>query len=327
MISLNSIQDHTVSTRDKKVAVILPCYNEELTIGKVIADFRKSLPEAVVYVYDNNSEDRTAEVAAGAGAVVVPSRKQGKGNVVKHMFREIDADIYVMADGDDTYAAERAPDLIRGIEEWGADMVVGTRLEDHEKGALRTLHMFGNKVISKLISVLFSSPVTDALSGYRAFNRHFSKTLYLKSDGFEVETEMTLHALLRRCVIKEVPVHYSSRPPGSVSKLNTFSDGLNVLKCIFLIFRDYKPLVFFSSLSGICFILGLLAGRYPIADYLHTRYVSHVPLALLAAALMILAVLFLGIGLILNAIIGYHTETHELIGNVHRLMGRDRNRD
>jgi hypothetical protein len=178
-----------------------------------------------------------------------------------------------------------------------------------------------------LISILFASPITDVLSGYRAFNRHFVKTLYLKSGGFEVETEMTLQALIRNCVIREIPIRYKRRPSGSESKLSTFSDGLNVLRSIFLIFRDYKPLVFFSSLSAACLVCGLLAGRYPIADYLRTRYVSHVPLALLAAALVILSALFLGIGLILNAISGYHMESQELVGNLYRLVSRDRDNE
>jgi glycosyltransferase involved in cell wall biosynthesis len=312
---------------DKKVAVLLPCYNEELTVGKVVSDFKKSLPNAIVYVFDNNSSDGTAAVAGEAGAVVVPSHRQGKGYVVKHMFREIEADIYIMADGDDTYSADRAPELIRALEESDADMVVGTRLKERDKNALRSMHLFGNKAISRLISTLFSAPVTDVLSGYRAFNRHFVKTLYLKSGGFEVETEMTLQALIRNCVIKEIPIRYSSRPSGSMSKLNTFSDGLNILKSIFLIFRDYKPLVFFSSLSALFLVAGLLAGRYPIVDYISTRYVSHVPLALLASALVILSVLFLAIGLILRAISGYHMESQELIGNLYRLLGRNRDND
>jgi len=327
MMVSDSSHGHPASAYGKKVAVLLPCYNEELTIGKVVSDFRKSLPDAVVYVFDNNSNDCTAAFAAEAGAVVVPSRMQGKGYVVKHMFREVEADIYVMADGDDTYSADRAPELIRVLEESDADMVVATRLEERDQKALRSLHLFGNKAISKLISTLFSSPVTDVLSGYRAFNKHFVKTLYLKSGGFEVETEMTLQALIRNCVLIEIPIRYSSRPSGSVSKLNTFSDGLNILKSVFLIFRDYKPLVFFSCLSTACLIAGLLAGRYPITDYLTTRFVSHVPLALLATALIILSALFFGIGLILKAISGYHLESQELIGNLFRLMSRRRKND
>ncbi len=312
---------------DKRIVVLLPCYNEEVTIGKVVTDFRRALPSADVYVFDNNSTDETAEVAANAGAIVIPSPAQGKGNVVKHMFRIIDSDIYVMADGDDTYPADAAGDLIRALEESGADMVVGTRLKDHDKSAFRVLHEFGNKLISGLISVLFSSTIKDALSGYRVFSQHFVRTLYLGSGGFEIETEITLQALIRSRVIKEVPIRYGNRPPGSITKLNTFSDGLHVFKLMFLIFKDYKPLVFFSSLSMLCFVLGLIAGWYPISDYLTTRYVSHVPLALLAAALEILAVLFFGIGLILNAITRFHVESQDLVGNLYKLVTRRRKGD
>jgi glycosyltransferase involved in cell wall biosynthesis len=314
-------------TDDKKIAVLLPCYNEEVTIGKVVADFRTALPAADIYVFDNNSRDKTAQSAADAGAIVVPSPAQGKGNVVKHMFRVVDADIYVMADGDDTYPASMASDLIQALEESGADMVVGTRLKDHDKTAFRVLHEFGNKLISGLISVLFSSTIKDALSGYRVFSQHFVRTLYLRSGGFEIETEITLQALIKDRIIQEVPIRYGSRPPGSVTKLNTFSDGLHVFKVMFLIFKDYKPLVFFSSLSILCFALGLIAGLYPISDYLTTRFVSHVPLALLAAALEILAVLFLGIGLILNAITRFHMESQDLVGNLYKLVARRRNGD
>lgn len=326
-MTTTSSQNIHESASGKKVAVLLPCFNEEVTIGKVVNDFRTALPTAEVYVFDNNSSDKTAAVAAEAGAIVVNSPKQGKGNVVQHMFRIVEADIYLMADGDDTYPVDKAGDLIRVLDESDADMVVGTRLKDHERGAFRILHEFGNKLISKLIAVLFSSSVTDVLSGYRAFHEHFVRTLYLKSGGFEIETEITLQAIIKNCVIKEVPIRYANRPPGSISKLNTLSDGMHVLKSVFLIFKDYKPLVFFSCISALCFVLGLIAGWYPIADYLTTRYVSHVPLALLAAALEILAVLFLGIGLILNAIKRFHTESQELVGNLYKLMSRRRNRD
>ena len=319
--------DSRQSASGAKIAVLLPCYNEEVTIGKVVTDFRTALPSAEVYVFDNNSTDNTAAAAAEAGAVVCRSSKQGKGNVVQHMFRTVEADIYVLADGDDTYPAGMAGELIHTLEESDADMVVGTRLQQHERGAFRILHEFGNKLISKLISTLFRSKVTDVLSGYRVFREHLVRTLYLKSGGFEIETEITLQAIVKDYVIKEVPIRYANRPPGSISKLNTLTDGLHVMKCLFLIFKDYRPLLFFSWVSFLCFILGLAAGWYPIADYLKTRYVSHVPLALLAAALEILAVLFLGIGLILNAITRYHLENHELVGNLYKLMSRNRNRD
>jgi glycosyltransferase involved in cell wall biosynthesis len=311
--------------REETIAVLLPCYNEAATIGKVVADFRAALPTADVYVFDNNSKDDTARVARAAGAIVVPSPKQGKGHVVRHMFATVHADIFVMADGDDTYPAGASPDLIETLKTTDADMVVGTRLKGYEPKSFRALHEFGNKLVSKLISVLFSASVTDVLSGYRVFGRQFVGTLYLQSSGFEIETEITLQALVRKRVIREVPVHYGRRPPGSYSKLNTWSDGILVLRSVFLIFRDYKPLAFFSFLSIVCCVLGLIAGWFPIKDYAEIRYVNHVPLALLAAALELLAALFLGIGLILNAIKRFHMENQELIATM--LKHVDHNRD
>jgi glycosyltransferase involved in cell wall biosynthesis len=320
-------EDIHKSISGKKVAVLLPCYNEEVTIGKVVRDFRSALPTADIFVFDNNSSDNTTAIAREAGAIVFQSPKRGKGNVVQHMFRIIDADIYVMADGDDTYPADMAGELIRVLDEADAGMVVGTRLKNHERGAFRASHEFGNKLISKLIALLFSSSVTDVLSGYRVFRESFVRTLHLRSGGFEIETEITLQAIVKNLVIKEVPIRYADRRAGSISKVNTFSDGLQVLKSVFLIFKDYKPLVFFSCMSILCFVLGLVAGWYPIVDYLTTRYVSHVPLALLAAAFEILAVMFLGIGLILNAIKRFHVESQELVGNLYKLISRRRERD
>jgi glycosyltransferase involved in cell wall biosynthesis len=319
---------HTeLSSNAARIAVLLPCYNEAITIGKVVADFRRTLPAADIYVFDNNSTDDTAGKAAAAGATVLRSRRQGKGHVVQHMFHVVEADIYVLADGDDTYPAEAAAEMIRILQEADADMVIGTRMENSEPGAFRIMHEFGNRLISKLVSVLFRSPVTDVLSGYRVFREHFARTLYLRSGGFEIETEITLQAIAKSCVIKEIPVTYAVRPPGSISKLNTLTDGLHVLKCVILIFKDYKPLVFFSCMSILSFIFGLAAGWYPVTDYLETRFVSHVPLALLAAALEILAVLFLGIGLILSAIHRYHMENQELIGNLCEFVFRLKKRD
>jgi glycosyltransferase involved in cell wall biosynthesis len=319
-------QTRTESEHGPKVAVLLPCYNEAATIGKVVADFRRALPTAEIFVFDNASDDGTARVAAEAGAAVVHSPRRGKGNVVRHMFETVQADVYVMADGDDTYPAHESVGLIRVLREANADMVVGTRLKEHEQGAFRALHEFGNKFISRLISKLFSAPVTDVLSGYRVLDHNFVRTLYLQSSGFEIETEITLQALVKNRVIEEVPVRYGERPAGSHSKLSTFSDGALILKAVLLVFRDYKPLVFFSFVSGLCFTLGLVAGWYPMADYVRTQFVSHVPLALLAAALEILAVLFFGIGLILNAIARFHMESQGMVGNLIRRAPRDRDR-
>lgn len=209
-----------------------------------------------------------------------------------------------------------APGMVVLLEESNADMVVGTRLEVHDRRAFPTWHAFGNRMISKLISTLFSSTVTDVLSGYRALSRDLVRSIYLRSQGFDIETELTLQTLVRGHTIVETPIRYGTRPAGSTSKLSTWSDGWRILRLMLLIFRDYKPLVFFSALSALCFVLGLVFGWQPVADYLQTRFVSHVPLALLAAALEILAVLFLGIGLILDAITRFHVENQERMREV-----------
>ncbi len=310
----------TEELSNNSVAVLIPCYNEEVTIGRVVTDFARALPKARIIVFDNNSTDHTAQKAIEAGATVVKSPRQGKGHVVRHMFRVIEADYYVMVDGDDTYPADQAEELINALQASGADMAVGMRLSDYTDGAFRLLHKFGNSFISRLISILFSFKVNDVLSGYRVFTKNFVQNVYLKSGGFEVETELTLQALIKNYMIHEVPIRYKDRPEGSVSKLSTVLDGLQIFKAIFLIFKDYKPLVFFSWLSVLSFVLGLAAGWFPISDYLTTRYVSHVPLAILATALVILAVLFLGIGFILNTITRLHIETHETIKSLFKAV-------
>ncbi|MFH1011409.1 MAG: glycosyltransferase family 2 protein [bacterium] len=304
------------------LAVLIPCYNEEITIGKVVTDFKNFTPGAKIYVFDNNSTDRTAQIARDAGAIVIKSPRQGKGNVVRHMLSVVDADLYIMIDGDDTYPADMAGEMIAAVEDSGVDMVVGMRLSHYDEKAFRRMHEFGNRFVAWLVSFLFSSKVTDILSGYRVFTKNFARNIYLKSSGFEVETEMTLQALAKDYVIKEVPIRYGRRPEGSISKLNTLSDGIHILKAIFLIFKEYKPLVFFSLLSAISFVLGLVVGWFPISDYLTTRYVSHVPFAILATALEILAVLFLGIGLILNTITRFHMESHELMKNLFKAVDK-----
>jgi glycosyltransferase involved in cell wall biosynthesis len=293
------------------VAVLIPCYNEALTIGRVVREFRDALPDSRVFVYDNASSDETAQRAAEAGATVRHSPRRGKGNVVRHMLREIDAEIYLVVDGDDTYPAAMAGSMVDLLQRSGADMVVGTRLERHHRSAFPTWHAFGNRLISGLISLLFAAQVSDVLSGYRAFTRELVRRIYLRSQGFDIETELTLQTLVRGQVIRETPIQYGTRPSGSTSKLSTWSDGWRIIRLMLLIFRDYKPLVFFSALSLLCFVLGLGFGWQPVVDYLQTRFVSHVPLALLAAALEILAGLFLGIGLILDAITRFHVESQE----------------
>ena len=318
MNTQNATDHWPVSGPYAGVAVVVPCHNEELTVEKVVTDFTQSLPGARILVYDNNSTDKTAVCAREAGALVRHAPGRGKGTVVRQMFDEVDADIYVMVDGDDTYPAAAAPELIAELRKTGADMVVGVRTLSFTPGSFRRFHQLGNRMIAGLISQLFSSKVTDVLSGYRVFSRAFVKTVPLASQGFEIETEITLQALAKRFLIKEVPIVYRRRPDGSQSKLNTWSDGFLVLKSVVMIFKDYKPLLFFSILSALLLLFTLVAGLAPILDYVRTRYVVHVPLAILATGTGILSALSLTIGLILHTISRYHTETFDLLRRLHK---------
>lgn len=299
-------------TKNRRVAVLVPCFNEELTVGQVVRAFQESLPGATVYVFDNCSTDRTSEEARKAGAHVVYSGRPGKGNVIRHMFTSVDADDYLMADGDSTYPASEAGKLLACLRERHADMVVGTRMATYSQNAFRRFHVFGNRLVAKLISTLFGVVVTDVLSGYRAFSREFVKTVPLVSKGFEIETEMTLQAAAKGFLIAEVSVPYGERPEGSVSKLNTFSDGFLVLKALLSIFKDYRPLFFFGSVSLVLLLLSLLAGSAPIVDYLEYHYVYRVPLAILAAALGMASIITLFAGLILETVRKFHGENFEL---------------
>ncbi len=290
------------------VVVMIPCLNEEKTVGKVVSDFKSVLPGAGIYVYDNNSTDRTAQTARENGAVVVSAPIRGKGNVVRQMFSELDGDVFLMVDGDDTYPAAVAPTLIAELEKGGADMIVGARMSEHEARSFRAFHKFGNHLVAGLISLIFSRKVTDVMSGYRVFSWSFVKSIILMSEGFEIETEMTLQALAKDFRIREVPIKYGERPSGSLSKLNTYKDGLLVLKTIFLIFKDYKPFVFFSLLSVLLGCLSLFTGYWPIMDYIRFRYVYHVPLAVLASGIGILAAMCFGLGLIMDTLAKYHNE-------------------
>lgn len=308
-----------------RVAVLLPCYNEEKTIEKVIHDFQRVLPEAEIYVYDNNSKDATAALARAAGVHVKRELRQGKGNVVRSMFRDIDADVYIMADGDDTYPAEFAADLMVPILEDEADMVIGDR---HANGSYlhenkRPLHNFGNQLVKSLINRLFKSDLGDIMTGYRVFNRRFAKTMPVQSEGFEIETEMTLHALDKRFRIIEIPIDYRDRPPGSESKLNTFSDGIRVLKTVFWIFKDYKPLAFFSLVALILFVLGLIVGIPVISEFLHTHLINKIPSAILAVGLMVLATNALTSGFILDTIVSQHRDNYELLINQYTETSND----
>ncbi|MFQ5424722.1 MAG: glycosyltransferase [Phycisphaerae bacterium] len=243
-----------------RIAVLVPCYNEAPTVAKVIADFRRALPEAVIYVFDNNSTDGTADLARSAGATVIREKKQGKGHVVAAMLEQVEADLYVMVDGDDTYPADRVDDLLAPLRAEAADMVVGLRKATDAEAAYRRFHVFGNWLVRSLINAIFGSTLTDIMSGYRAFTRHVARNMPVIAYGFDIETEMTLQCLYRRWVIREVPVAYRERPAGSVSKLNTFKDGLRVVFRILNVFRSYKPLTFFGGIGIVLFaIAGALA--------------------------------------------------------------------
>ncbi|HWX18523.1 MAG TPA: glycosyltransferase [Candidatus Binatia bacterium] len=297
-----------------KIAVIIPCYQEEKTIGKVVADFKRVLPEAGIYVYDNNCTDATARIAREAGAIVRREKRQGKGFVVASMFDQVDADILVMVDGDDTYDATSVNLLLEPILKGDADMTSATRLSEHTEKSFRNFHMFGNRLVCALINRMFGAQITDIFSGYRAFSREAAARIPITARGFDVETELTLQALYRGLVLKEVRAPYGVRPEGSFSKLKTFSDGFAVLLKLFLMVKSYKPLSFFGGLSLALFAAGLVAGVRPVYQYFSENYVYSVPLAVLAAALVILSFLSLGLGLILNSVNLRLLEIEKLIG-------------
>ena len=300
-------------SRDK-IAVIIPCYNEALTIGKVVEDFRRELPEASVYVYDNNSTDGTAEIANGSGAIVRNEPRQGKGNVCRQMFRDIDADCYLMVDGDDTYPAESARALCEPILAGKADMVVGDRLSNgtYAQQNDRAFHGFGNDLVRTMIKWIYGYGFEDVMTGYRAMARPFVKTVPVLSEGFQIETELSIHAVDRRWRIVDVPVEYRDRPEGSVSKLNTVSDGLKVLAMIGTLFKDYRPLKFFSLVSLLFCIVGLCAGVPVVTEYLDTGLVPRFPTAILAVAFMFIAELSLATGFILDAVAKVERKQWEL---------------
>ncbi len=287
-----------------KIAVLIPCYNEAVTIGKVVDDFKRVLPEADIYVYDNNSKDETSAIAEEHGAIVRMEPRQGKGNVVRQMFREIDADYYIMVDGDDTYPAEAAPDLLKPLMDDVADMTVGDRLSNGTYGEEndRAFHGFGNNLVRWLIKVIYGYAFDDVMTGYRAFNRVFVKTMPVLSEGFQIETELSIHAVDKRFRIKDVPIDYRDRPEGSYSKLSTFGDGAKVLRAIASLFKDHKPMAFFGWLALILVVLGLVAGIPVIAEYFQTGLVPRFPTAILAIALVICGALSFTAGIILDTV-------------------------
>lgn len=297
----------------KKIAVLIPCYNESKTIEKVVKDFKKELPNADIFVYDNNSSDNTAQIAASAGAIVRHEYMQGKGNVIRRMFREVDADCYLMIDGDDTYPAEHAKEMVSLILEGKAEMVVGDRLSStYFTENKRLFHNFGNVLVRFLVNKTFKSNVRDIMTGYRAFSKTFVKSFPVISGGFEIETEMTIHALDKRMKLENVLIEYRDRPEGSVSKLNTISDGIKVLKTIGSLFKQYKPLMFFTIISLICMLIGIIFFIPPIVGYIKTGLVEKFPSLIAASFFGIISItLFVG-GLILESIARKDRQNFEL---------------
>lgn len=285
---------------NSRCVVMIPCYNEEVTIEKVIHDARAFLPGAEICIFDNNSTDRTAQTAEVAGAAVIREKRKGKGFVVQTMFSRIEADVYVMVDGDDTYDLRRLPEMVAAIECDQADMVVGSRLVNCDEKSFRPLHSFGNRLVASLINRFFGGNLTDIMSGFRVMSREFVKSITITATGFEVETELTIKALKLHAVIDEMAICYRARPHGSFSKLSTFRDGILVIRTIFMICKDYKPFMFFSGIALCLFILSLASGSVVISEFLETRYIRHVPLAILASGLMILSMIFFITGVILD---------------------------
>ena len=299
---------------DKKIAVLIPCYNESKTIEKVINDYKEALPEADIYVYDNNSSDGTDKIAKKAGAIVKYEHRQGKGNVIRTMFKEIDADCYLMIDGDDTYPAENAREMCDYVLNDNVDMVIGDRLSStYFEENKRPFHNTGNKLVRGLINSLFKSNVRDIMTGYRAFSYDFVKTFPVLSKGFEIETEMTIHALDKNMQLKEIPIEYRDRPEGSVSKLNTFSDGFKVLKTIGRLFKEYKPTIFFGLIGLLFLIISLCFGIPVFVDYFKTGLVERFPTLIFSGFMLMISILSFVCGIILEVVVKKHRQLFELI--------------
>lgn len=299
------------------IAVLIPCYNESQTIAKVVKDYREALPEAVIYVYDNNSTDHTDEAAREAGAIVRYEYRQGKGNVIRSMFRDIDAECYLMIDGDDTYPAENARSMVNHILSGRADMVIGDRLSStYFTENKRPFHNTGNRLVGGLINTIFTSDIKDIMTGYRAFNYEFVKSFPILSKGFEIETEMSIHALDKNFKLLEVPVTYRDRPAGSVSKLNTYKDGFRVLKTIARLFRDYKPFAFFGWLGLLCFIIATIFFVPVLQAYFSTGLVAKFPTLIVCSGIYVVSFLLWMSGLILDVIAKKHRQLFELYLNI-----------
>ncbi len=299
-----------------KIAVLIPCYNESMTIGKVVSDFKEIIPEADIYVYDNNSVDNTDEIAKQAGVIVRYEKRQGKGNVIRTMFREIEADCFLIVDGDDTYSADNARDMVDSVLYDKIDMVIGDRLSStYFKENKKLLHSFGNRLVRLLINKLFNSNIKDIMTGYRAFSRLFVKNYPVLSKGFEIETEMTIHALDKNFMIKEVPIIYRDRPIGSESKLHTFKDGYKVIKTIASLFKDYKPFVFFTTIAFIGFITGTALFVPVFLDYLKTGIVPRFPTLIVSGFIYIFSIMMWICGVLLDVIAKKHKQLYEILLN------------
>lgn len=287
---------------NRKIAVLIPCYNEELTVGQVVRDFRQQLPDADIYVFDNNSSDRTVEVARDAGARVAFEPRQGKGYVVQSMFREVDADIYVMVDGDDTYPPAEVHKLIAPVVAGEADMAVGSRFTSRSESNIRALNRLGNRFFLNTINFIFKVKLSDILSGYRVFSRKFVKNIPIFGGGFETETELTIKALAHGYRIVERPVDLKARPAGSFSKIRVTQDGFLILNSILTLFRDYKPLTFFGLIGGLLVLIGLVPGTIVIVEFIKTGLVPRLPSAVLAVGLVLSGLLAMVVGIVLHTI-------------------------
>lgn len=294
-------QPHGENPMTPRIVVLVPCYNEEAAIATVVRDFRAALPDATIYVYDNNSRDRTVEVARAAGAVVRTEPRQGKGNVVRRMFADIEADIYVLVDGDDTYDAGAAPRMVQRMQETGCDLITGCRIHT-DAAAYRPGHVLGNRLLTGLTAWLFSVKLPDMLSGYRVFSRRFVKSFPFTAEGFAIETELTVHAVRLLMPMESMDTRYKERPAGSVSKLNTYRDGFRILNAIGHLVREERPLIFFSVLFALLALASVVIALPVVHEFLMTGQVPRLPTAILATGLMLLAFLSLTCGLILDTV-------------------------
>jgi glycosyltransferase involved in cell wall biosynthesis len=310
----------------KKIAVLIPCFNEEKTVAGVVNDFRTELPDAEIYVFDNNSSDNTVKEAIKAGAIVGYEKRQGKGNVIRTMFRQVDADVYVIVDGDGTYPANRVNDLIQPVLSGEADMVIGSRLHPLSESNFKTVNFFGNKLFLLLLNTIFRVKLTDLLSGYRALGRQVVKNIPILSRGFEVETELTVKSLERGYIVKEIPINLSQRPEGSRSKINVVRDGLLIFNTIFSLFRDYKPLTAFGLFGIFLIICGLVPGIIVIREFFLTGYILSIPSVILSVGFVLSGILVLFIGLVIHTILRRFQELDYQIQNLNETVFKKKNK-